>query len=178
MQKIKNILIILVTLLIVTSLANAKSSVEWYNEGVGFIDEGNNEKALEAFNEAIKLDPEDAEAWNNKGLVLGYIGKYEEAQECFEKALTIDPELTNAWNNNGSALLYVGRYEEAIESFNRTLEIDPENENAIYKIKITTDILENENGAPKNDNSVKAPIISPIFLIASLLIIAYLLRKK
>lgn len=171
MQKLQNILIILITLFLVTSLANAKSSVEWYNEGVEFINEGNNEKALEAFNEAIKLDPEDAEAWNNKGLVLGYVGRYEEAQECFERALAIDPELTHAWNNNGSALLYVGRYKEAIESFNRTLEIDPENENAIYKIKIATDTLE-------NDKSVKAPIISPIFLIASLLIIAYLLRKK
>jgi tetratricopeptide (TPR) repeat protein len=51
---------------------------------------GRYEEAIEAYNEAIKIDPQFAFAWNNKGLALSSLGRYEEAEQCFQRAIEFD----------------------------------------------------------------------------------------
>ena len=36
-------------------------------------------KTIISFEEAIKINPDYADAWNNKGTALGNLGRYEEA---------------------------------------------------------------------------------------------------
>jgi Flp pilus assembly protein TadD len=42
--------------------------------------------AIKAYDEAIRLDPNDAAAWNNKGVALEALGKTTEANAAFAKA--------------------------------------------------------------------------------------------
>ena len=44
------------------------------------------QKAIAAYDHALAIDPEDADAWYNKGETLFKIGKTEEAVGCFETA--------------------------------------------------------------------------------------------
>ena len=44
------------------------------------------EKALEYYDKALKLEPNDAEIWNHKGFALDKLGRGDEAQNCFNKA--------------------------------------------------------------------------------------------
>lgn len=48
--------------------------------------QGKYDEAIKAYDEAIRLDPNDADAWNNKGLVLEYFGRTAEANTAFAKA--------------------------------------------------------------------------------------------
>jgi tetratricopeptide (TPR) repeat protein len=48
-------------------------------------------EALDAFNKAIELDPQNADAWYNKGVVLELMGKTYAAEDSYSKAIKIDP---------------------------------------------------------------------------------------
>jgi Flp pilus assembly protein TadD len=45
-----------------------------------------NEDAIKAYDEAIKLDPNDGLTWNNKGEALKSLGRTTEANAAFAKA--------------------------------------------------------------------------------------------
>jgi len=106
---------------------------EWLKKGVAFLEEGKWQEGLEAFEEALKIDPQDAEAWNAKGVALLGLGRYEEAIRAYEKALDIDPQFAMAWVNKGAVLAGVGRHDEAVEAYEKGLEIDSRQPGALVK---------------------------------------------
>jgi len=63
-----------------------ETAEEWLEDGVTFVMQGNYAEAVQAFDEAIRLDPEHAAAWNNKGLALKLLGRTTEANEAYAKA--------------------------------------------------------------------------------------------
>ena len=44
-----------------------------------------------AYDKAIEIDPNNAEAWFNKGFALGGMGRYDEAIAAFDTVKTINP---------------------------------------------------------------------------------------
>jgi tetratricopeptide (TPR) repeat protein len=63
------------------------------------LDPPQNEAALEAFEEAITLNPNYHQAWTNRGLVLANMGKTIEAVESYTDALQIEPHYTFAMSD-------------------------------------------------------------------------------
>lgn len=59
--------------------------------------------AIEAFDQAIALDGEFAEAWNNRGTAYSRKGDLAEAFDSFERALGIDPDFEDARRNRDAA---------------------------------------------------------------------------
>ena len=59
----------LFVLLIAISTPSAcqENAEEWLDRGNELFGQGNYEKAIEAYDEAIRLDPENLVAWSNKG---------------------------------------------------------------------------------------------------------------
>ena len=109
--------------------ANTKTANEWNSEGIRLAnkrDYGSIEKALEAFDNALEIDPQYAEACYNKGLALNQLERHEEAIECYDKAVEINPQFVEAWDRKGDDLVDLRRYEEAIECYTKVLEIDPQ----------------------------------------------------
>ena len=84
------------------------------------------DEAIEAYNKALSLNPDYAEAYSNMGIALKEHGKLEEAIEAFNKALSIKPDYAEAYNNMGNALQDQGKLEEAIEAYNKALSIKPD----------------------------------------------------
>jgi tetratricopeptide (TPR) repeat protein len=56
------------------------------------VDDGKYEDALEIFEKALDLDPNNHEIWNQKGVALRSMGRYDEAVECFNKSLELVPK--------------------------------------------------------------------------------------
>jgi tetratricopeptide (TPR) repeat protein len=48
-------------------------------------------EAMEYYDRAIKMDPNNAYAWYNKGNALYASGKYNEAMEYYDRAIKMDP---------------------------------------------------------------------------------------
>jgi tetratricopeptide (TPR) repeat protein len=93
-----------------------------YNEGVGLINSGGREAAIEQFDRALAQSPDFEEAWFNKGNVLHGVGRHEEAILCYDHA----PGLFQAWCNKGQALRALGRHEAALTSYEHALRMKPD----------------------------------------------------
>lgn len=86
-------------------------------------DRGDYNKAIECYEESIKIDPEDFEAWNGKGRALRNLDRNDEALMCCERALAINGEYKFALLNKASILNHLKRHEEAIEFCNQVIAI-------------------------------------------------------
>jgi tetratricopeptide (TPR) repeat protein len=82
-------------------------------------------EALQYFDQALAIDPDNVNALVNKGLALDDLDRSEEAIQYFDRALAIDAEDTDALVDKGLALDNLGRTEEAIQYYDRALAIDP-----------------------------------------------------
>ena len=63
-------------------------------------EQGKLEEAIEAYNKALTIKPDYAEAYNNMGNALKEQGKLEEAIEAYNKALAIKPDYAEAIENS------------------------------------------------------------------------------
>ena len=63
-----------------------KTKVEWLNEGNALRELKRSEEALAAHEQALRLDPNYANAWNNKGITLDRLGKSSEARQAYDRA--------------------------------------------------------------------------------------------
>ena len=59
--------------------------------------QGKLEEAIEAYNKALAIKPDYAEAYYNMGIALQDQGKLEEAIEAYNKALAIKPDYAEAY---------------------------------------------------------------------------------
>lgn len=81
------ICIVLVFLLALMTSAQCQQTAEvWCNKGIALADQNEYDEAIKAYDEAIRLDPDDAEAWYHKGIALEALGKIAEATAAFIKA--------------------------------------------------------------------------------------------
>jgi len=50
------------------------------------------DEALQYFDNATDLKPDNAEYWYNKGMALFNLSRYDEALKCFNKAINLKPD--------------------------------------------------------------------------------------
>jgi len=65
----------------------------WMNLGSAYGHLGQYSKALEAGQEAVRLDPQDAEAWGNLGITYCWLGRREKAIEVYQHLRELDPDV-------------------------------------------------------------------------------------
>ncbi|MBD2091291.1 tetratricopeptide repeat protein [Microcoleus sp. FACHB-1515] len=53
------------------------------------------DEALAAFNQAVRIDPQDAAAWYRPGWVQRALGQYEAALASLKRSISLNPD--NAW---------------------------------------------------------------------------------
>ena len=99
------------------------STLELLRKGEALAVQGKYDDAILAFDEAIRLVPEFADAWYDKGAALYGLGKYNEALQAFNQAISINPQYADAWNNKGVALKALGRTSEANAAFAKAEEL-------------------------------------------------------
>jgi tetratricopeptide (TPR) repeat protein len=86
---------------------------------------GEHLEAIKAFDAAIAVDPDFAEAHGNRAALLAAAGLPDEALQSFDRALALDPKATPDWINRGALLQELDRHEEALASYDRALALSP-----------------------------------------------------
>ncbi|MEG4916696.1 tetratricopeptide repeat protein [Microcoleus sp. B7-D4] len=82
------------------------------------------DEALESFDRAIELDPNDLSALVLRGYVLHKLKRYDEALASFDRAIELDANNHLAWAKRGYVLHKLKRYEEALVSYDRAIKLD------------------------------------------------------
>jgi tetratricopeptide (TPR) repeat protein len=98
----------------------------WITKGTNFARQGFHKEALNCFEKAIKLNPNNSKAWYNKGTSLSMLGVFnEDTLHCFDVCIELNPMDPGAWTNRGTTMFQMANYDEAIRCYNRALEIHP-----------------------------------------------------
>ena len=86
--------------------------------------------AIETYNKATAIDPDNAAAWVCKANSYLLTGDEQDAIEAFDKAIEVDPSYSDAMYYKGLMLLEHEQYEEAIEAYDKALAINPNDSDA------------------------------------------------
>jgi adenylate cyclase len=89
-------------------------------------DKVNLEKALEASEKALKLDPDLAEAHAARGLAVSLCRQYEEAEKEFESAIRLNPRLYEAYYFYARNCYVQGQLEKAAQLYEQAFLVSPE----------------------------------------------------
>ena len=113
------------------------------DRGMTYLEQGDHSEAIEAFDEAIKLDPQDAIAYYNRGVAYNRIGQskmrvsssdrsqYERAIKDFGEAIRLNPQ-ADAYYNRGVANRALGYFEPAMKDFDEAIRLNPQHADAFY----------------------------------------------
>lgn len=101
----------------------------WYAIGKFYQDVENWDKAIEAYNVLLKIDPKHRNANFNLG-GINLVGKkdYKTALSYFTQALTIDPAYVDGYYARGVCYQTMGDKKNAVVDFNACLTINPQHE--------------------------------------------------
>ncbi len=100
------------------------------DQGDLFRDKFDFKSAVEAYDKALAIDPENIVAWISRGLALDELGLPSDALASFDRAIRIDPTAASAWSASAwymraRELDAMGRFQEAVESYEKAEQLDP-----------------------------------------------------
>lgn len=81
-------------------------------------------RALQYFERACHLAPDNADAWVNLGYTFNRLRRFDEALSASERALLLEPRNPAAWTRKGAALFNLQRFPEALAACDEALTFD------------------------------------------------------
>ncbi|HEC91195.1 MAG TPA: tetratricopeptide repeat protein, partial [Alphaproteobacteria bacterium] len=78
-------------------------------------------EALDAFDRALEIDRDWAEAHYNRANALTALGRSGDGEAALRRAIGLKPAFAGAWNNLGLLLAAGGRFNEAVAAYRRAL---------------------------------------------------------
>lgn len=103
---------------------NTGGAREKCQEGDALLKQQQYGPALQAYEEALRMDGRNFHAWNGKGTALYSQGNYKKAYEAYQQATDIEPDNPIVWVSTGLALNRLARYSQALVHFERALTLD------------------------------------------------------
>ena len=96
------------------------------NRGIVYCKIGEFDKALNDFNTAIELNPDDFIPYNNRGNVYRRKDEINNAIGDFNTALTLKPDYAEAYHNRGDVYGNEGSFDRALKDLNMAIELEPD----------------------------------------------------
>jgi tetratricopeptide (TPR) repeat protein len=103
-----------------------------YNSGIDYRQEGDNDRAIAEYDEAIRLDPDYTNAYTNRGNVWHDKGDYDRAIADYSAAIRLAPNDTAAFFNRGLTYAAKDDLERAIADLSETIRLAPNHARALY----------------------------------------------
>lgn len=104
-----------------------KEAAHHNNTGIDLVRRKRFEEAIEEYDKAIELNPNDPRIHSNKGLALANLERFEEALAEFKKAIGLDPDDSTYHISKGITLTNLRRAEEALLEFDKATGLEPKN---------------------------------------------------
>ena len=104
----------------------------YFSVGYLLIQQGKPEDAITAYDKAIRLKRNFAEAYNDRGNAMGDLGRHEDAIDDYDQAIQLKPDLAEAYNNRGVAKSKLDRHKDAIDDCSQAIQLKPDFAEAYY----------------------------------------------
>ncbi|GMG98495.1 hypothetical protein Nepgr_000335 [Nepenthes gracilis] len=92
-------------------------------------------QAIDLYNQAIKLNDQNAVYWANRAFAHIKLEEYGSAVQDASKAIEIDPKYSKGYYRRGAAYLSMGKFKEALKDFQQVKKIRPNDPDAAKKLK-------------------------------------------
>ncbi len=126
------IALLMLAMLCTSALAQEETAEDWFNRGQELFRNHSYEEAIEAYDNALALNPQYGMAWGGKATALSLTGRYNESLDAFDEAIETWPandteRISELWVFKGNTLQLMGRPKEAFEAFDEAIRIYPQN---------------------------------------------------
>jgi eukaryotic-like serine/threonine-protein kinase len=110
-----------------TALKHYQSPQLWNCKALTLYSLQEYEAAIAAYNQALKIAPDNIWLWNNRGEAYTRLQQYDSAIRDFKKTIELDPKRSFVpWNNLGKLYYQEKNYQKAIEAYYEALAIKPD----------------------------------------------------
>ncbi len=109
------------------------------------------EEAIETFEKALELEPDDWASHNNIGCCYKYLGQFEKAVQCLEKAVECmgDSKSVLPYSNMADCYEAMGDYKKAIWCYEEDLKMFPDRKSLWREIGLLYQYMEDYDNALK-----------------------------
>lgn len=105
----------------------------WIALGNEYFDSQQRQKAIQAYDKALQLKPDNPDVLTDQGVMYRELGEFDKAVANFKKANTINPKHLQSLLDMG---VVYGRdlkdYDKAMEAFNRIIQVAPDSGEAAH----------------------------------------------
>jgi tetratricopeptide (TPR) repeat protein len=102
---------------------NKRFITPWIRLGNVFDRQDHNKEAIEGFQKATEIDPENVQNWIDLGDSYFKTGAFEDAANSYEKAIALDPQAGWPHSNLALTMASQGKLKEAIPLYTKSLEL-------------------------------------------------------
>ncbi len=100
-------------------------AVAYNNRGNAYVRRGDFERAIQDYDQALKVDTNYAKAFNNRGVAYGKTGQHDLAIRDLDEAIRLDPNYANAFANRAESHLNKGEHDRAIQDYGEAIRLQP-----------------------------------------------------
>lgn len=111
----------------------ASQAVRLCNRGLLQMQSGKIQDAIDAFEQAMKLNPGDSRALMLRGVAAARLGRHETALDYYNRALEIDPGSVEAYQSRGLAMMKLDRLPQAVGDFTKAVTLNPKFEEGFVR---------------------------------------------
>lgn len=153
--------------------AQSKEAIQFYNQGVGYHNQGKTNLAIQSYKKALSLNPNFKLAkenlislYFNQGVEYSRAKQWNLAVQNYQKVIQLDPKNIDVYYNLGIVYSNAKQYDKAIQSYRKVLASKPNMEDARHNLYVAyynyaLDSMNNGNTDKAIENYKSAVALQP-----------------
>jgi tetratricopeptide (TPR) repeat protein len=137
MKRLSYLPLVLLILLLLPGVSTAQGVQGYIDQGITNSQAGHYDQALQAFDQALKLKPNDPALITYKGIVYYAKGNNAKALQLFDEAIKLNPNFARAYYQRGMVYQSQEKYKQAVPDLEKAKRlgygVDPEFINLMKK---------------------------------------------
>ncbi|MCZ8040759.1 MAG: tetratricopeptide repeat protein [Microcystis sp. LE17-20A] len=130
----------------------ASTALDFFNQGVKRLQQGDLEAAINNFNEAIRLNPNYAQAYGNRGIAYSRLQQYDQSLADYNQFIRFNPNSAAAYYNRATLYDKLGDSQKAIADYDPAIRLNPNFTQAIRGREIAQNKLRTPQQSISNTN--------------------------